>query len=358
MNRILTRIDLRDPVYLRSVEREGRFWKGNGGTDPVNPTELPIPLLRYRQERMAGDGHTDLYAYLRGLGPFRSALSIGCGSAIIEIELLKRGIIGHLTLVDISEESLDAAIRGVPKARRGDVTVLRQDLNAISLPHGHYDLIFCANVLHHIINLEHVLLELNASLSDNGIIFVDDFVGESRFQFSEGRLAMLRAVATIAHERTGVRTKGVTRTGRKSLINACPFEAVRSAELLDLIHQVFGKRTIRESTYGAVSSWMAQAIDMTDLHAHDAAEIFVVADRAIMAAGILPPLYVFGTYRKEPSPPRLRVKRWTRTEVKHHLPVRRFDEGLVLRIATRLQRVIGDGKLYGAMKRLYFRIRR
>lgn len=153
---VLTKIAPDNSVYKRAVVRESRFWKGQPD-DPTNPTSLPAPLLAYRAECETGEASSDRYSFIKALGPFKRGLSIGCGSAVVERELLRRGIVARFTFIDISEESLDALKRSLPSRLRSRVEIVCQDINFIDIA-GTYDFIFCANVLHHIVNLEHVLL--------------------------------------------------------------------------------------------------------------------------------------------------------------------------------------------------------
>jgi len=342
------------PIYRRAVHREGVFWTGQGN-DQAAPTHMPTALLGYRREREVGVANKDRFAYLRTLGPFRKGLSIGCGGADVERVMLARGIVKEFTFVDISEKSLQFLSSSLSPSMRKRTRIERQDLNFINLPAATYDFIFCANVLHHVVNLEHVLLELNKALTPDGILYIDDFIGEDRFQFSDARIAAINRVGKEAHERTGVEWQRMERTSRSSLINSCPFEAVRSADLGPLLHRIFGKQTVFERTHGAISGWMSTVIPFQQRNhkALDrAAEIFVRADRTTR----LPPLFLFGAYRKNPRPPRIVVRPWTKREIAHHLPVRLIDERYALRAGMTVQRLFG-GKIYATLKRTYFRLR-
>ena len=352
---MLTKIDAKLAVYKRAVRREGRFWRGQND-DPVRTTQLPRLCIKYRQRRETGT-EDDRYAALAKLGPFEDGLSIGCGSANTERELLKRGIVKRFTFIDISEESLQMLERALPKAHRGRVTLLRQDLNFIKLQPNTYDFIFCSAVLHHLINLEHVLLELNASLTPGGVLFVDEFIGENRFQSSDERIALLNAVGAIAQKKTGIKFTPVRRTSRRWLINLCPFEAVRSEDVLPLLRQIFKNQTLREETYGAVAEKTVDLIDLKVPQHDEAVAIIIAFDELIQKHDLLQPQWLVGIYRKNPAPPKLRVKRWSSSEVRHHLPVQVLDERFSVYLAGVLRRTIGQGALYQSIRALYFALR-
>jgi len=66
------------------------------------------------------------------------------------------------------------------------------DLNFIKLPENEYDIVYCHGVLHHIINLEYLLEQLYKTLKPHGVLVVYEFVGESKWQWSEKRLQVIR----------------------------------------------------------------------------------------------------------------------------------------------------------------------
>jgi hypothetical protein len=86
---------------------------------------------------------------------------------------------------------------------------------------------------------------------------------------------------------------------------------------------------------------------------NEAAKIFVAEDRKSK----LPPLFMFAVYKKNPKPPAWNVKPWSKAELKHHLPVGIFDEGIVLKLGNMLRSVLGEGKIYTAVKNTYLKMR-
>gem|GEM_PF-5686717 len=339
------------PIYRRAVRREGRFWQGQTD-DPVNPKDTPSALVAYRRFLETGDEQVDRFTALKKRGPFTRGLSIGCGSANVEVELLRRGIVKEFTFIDISEESLRRLQESLPPQLRRRVKILEQDLNFISLDEK-YDFIFCANVLHHLINLEHILVALHGALTEKGILYVDDFIGEDRFQFSDERIARINKIAREAQRHTGITIRPLERTNRNTLINSCPFEAVRSTDIMPILRKLF--IPIREREYGGVSGWSSVVVEYNKdkRRAEEAAKIFVAEDKKTR----LPPLFVIGIYRKKQSAT-VRAKPWTKKQIAHHLPVKWFDESIIVRLSGRLQHIIGNGKLYTSLKRMYFRFRR
>lgn len=354
-----TKIEQDHKIYKRALEREGKFWKGQT-VDPV-VGNYPTALQAYKDEvENGGAGRTQ---YLKKLGPFKRGISIGCGSANVEIALMKQGIVHEFTFVDVSQESLEMLEKSLTPALKKRAHILSQDINFLDLPENTYDFVFCANVLHHIINLEHVLLQLNKAVTENGIIFIDDFVGEDRFQFSDERIALINGVGKLASSHSKVPFTPMHRTSRNALINSCPFESIRSSDLHDLLKQLWGKTTVREGTYGAVSSWALVVLQIKQQtkkqreQLSHALDIFVAVDKLVMQHKWLTPLYISGTYKKNLKPPEWNVKKWSSTELKHHLPVRMFDERFAYNIGSHLRAALGEGAIYQLLKRTYLRFR-
>jgi SAM-dependent methyltransferase len=119
------------------------------------------------------------------------------------------------------------------------VSIINGDLNFITLKENSYDFIICRNVLHHIINLEECLFELTKSLTSNGILVIDDFIGENKFQRTEERMQAISNFQKTVKERYNIVSPSYCRTNSKVLTNNCPFEAIRSEDVYDVVQYYF-----------------------------------------------------------------------------------------------------------------------
>ena len=121
-----------------------------------------------------------------GLKP-RSGLSLGCGSGRAERFFLKRGICERFTGIDVAP---DAVVEAQAHADREGLPLryVCQDLNALDLGDQRFDLVICQTILHHVLQLEHVLDAIERALSPEGVFYVHDYIGETQFQFSDARL--------------------------------------------------------------------------------------------------------------------------------------------------------------------------
>lgn len=118
------------------------------------------------------------YEVKRHLGvaePLR-VLEAGCGR---EWELDLSGLEYHLTGVDLDEAALEARV-----ANRKDLDLaILGDLRTVSLPEGHYDLVYSAYVLEHVKGAEEVLGRLFKWAKPGGIVVLRIPDGDSVYGF-------------------------------------------------------------------------------------------------------------------------------------------------------------------------------
>ena len=99
--------------------------------------------------------------------------------------------------------------------------------------------------LHHIEALEHVLQQCRQALRPRGLLLVNEFVGPSRFQWTERQLDMANtALASIPSALRRDLAKGglkttVERPTVEHMIRTDPSESVRSAEIERLVKDHF-----------------------------------------------------------------------------------------------------------------------
>ena len=98
--------------------------------------------------------------FVRGLGPARRALDLGCGdgrmSALLDVE--------SLTAADVSPVALERARRRLPGAR---VVELSPDA-PLPLEDGAFDLVLCAETIEHVRDVQLLLSEIRRVLSPGG----------------------------------------------------------------------------------------------------------------------------------------------------------------------------------------------
>ncbi len=110
------------------------------------------------------------------VGHHDRALEVGAGTGYFSLNLLRAGVIGHATCLDISPGMLDA-LRG--NAQRlglsGLVETVATDAERLPFEDGSFDLVFGHAVLHHLPDLDQAFREFKRVLRPGGALF---FAGE------------------------------------------------------------------------------------------------------------------------------------------------------------------------------------
>ncbi len=188
--------DRTDPTYQKFLAKEIDYWTKPpvGGKDCIyldleHPLYHPKLLNRQRKFRSGSPDKTQIQ-YLLEKGPFQHALALSDSPALKK--MMAAGVAQRWTYNSISGRLTDLPISS------DHVTVISQDLNFASLKPETYDLILAEEVLHHIINIDALVTQIERALRPGGYFFVYDYAGEERFhwtpakrQYLDGLLAQI-----------------------------------------------------------------------------------------------------------------------------------------------------------------------
>lgn len=174
--------------------------------------------------------HKELQA--SGVSPGH-ALSLGCGSGQLERKMVSMGLCKTIDGCDISEPLLSMA-RTAAEKYNDSIKYFCADLNEPNFPHNRYDLIIGAGVFHHVENLEALFNNLKAALKPGGRLLMYDYVGPTRFQWTE--------------QQTHICNKWLKKLPKRfKRKQGYPFHYVAAKKIFDLIP-------------GAYSSWLQRCI--------------------------------------------------------------------------------------------------
>jgi len=118
-------------------------------------------------------------------------LSIGCGAGALERQLIERGLCQSVDGFDASVASLAIAreaARGI-----GGIRYFAADFNQCALPGNTYDAVFFHQSAHHVRRLERLFMQLLRGMKPDGIVYLDEYVGPSRFEWTAEQLAPQQA---------------------------------------------------------------------------------------------------------------------------------------------------------------------
>jgi SAM-dependent methyltransferase len=322
----LLRVTPDDPEYRQQAAAEAAFWQ------QVHPLSLEAtesqfvdgPVEPYVNERFTGDPRTDWATTIARWGTFRRGLMLGISSPKREIRVLETNPGLHVTLLDISAGAVERRGRMLEEQFRGRIATATADLNFLELPAERYDLIVSSSTIHHVTNLEHLAFQIDRALTAAGRFFLEDYVGEPRFEFSEAK----RRLFEILYDRDVARQPG----RKPGLIwldgsDLSPFCGVRSDEILDVFRRYLDEVQVRTAAALTIPMSRSRPADWDELWARVPrwkflralalrklgflrrgiganpeflAELFLLGDTA-SAAGLVRPGIAFAVYRKRSS---------------------------------------------------------
>ncbi len=178
-----------------------------------------------------------------GFHRFATALSLGCGDGPLERDLLAKGICSSLLGIDISADALALARSKAAALGLAGVEYRQGNLNALDLPDQAYEAAFFHQSLHHVEDLDACLAATAAALQPGGLLYLDEYVGPSRNEWSPALLA--DADRFFAALPASIRRR---RHLQAPLDRRDPTEAVRSSGILPAVSRHF--RIAERRDYG------------------------------------------------------------------------------------------------------------
>jgi SAM-dependent methyltransferase len=236
-------------------------WNAATGQAPAPQTRWwqHAPIRAHINRRIGGstrpgiaDGDIDLLRTWLAGRVLRNAISIGSGNGKKEIELLRAGIVEQFELYEISERRI---AEGESHAARHNVTDRirwRQEVIDFDTPHPGCDMVYWNNALHHMLDTANAVEWSKRSLNPRGVMYVNDFVGPDRMQWTPESLELASAARALlpdrllAHPKTGKpMSRAVRRPDAQRLKESDPTECADSAAILPAIRRHFPGAFIR-----------------------------------------------------------------------------------------------------------------
>jgi ubiquinone/menaquinone biosynthesis C-methylase UbiE len=216
------------------------YWDNHADEDTHSMVcwEFPEVVRSFDNRRVTGgDDIPALCWFYRSYGPFREAASVGCGTGILERCLVEaEHFDGQILGLDISPRSLEQARADC--SGYSNVRFEVADLNTLVWPSNVYDVVFAHGALHHIKKIDWLLGQIAYSLKPGGLLYVNDYVGPQRFQWSDSQLRLANDL--LAHvPAQWVKNQQVERCDPLELARRDPSEACQSHFIEDTIRAHF-----------------------------------------------------------------------------------------------------------------------
>lgn len=234
------------PSYEELLKQEAEVW---GASARQIANDYPPDWRYQRNTRDSAIVDADLIdAFLDHVQPGMNVLEIGCHVGWLTLAMAQRG--AHVTGIDLSSEAIAIAenyYKSVKDSVMGTAEYLVKDINTVDLPANTYDIIVAKAVLHHLIELEHVVDQIHKSLKPGGLFWVIDTHGSESLPavLAAGAFSFLLPTQTSYREKFShlLRYGTDTPSRVKASIEAeglSPFEGVgRATDWLDLLETFF-----------------------------------------------------------------------------------------------------------------------
>lgn len=267
--------------------------------------QSPVVMAELNR-RITGDPAVDQVVHFRDrfcAAPRRSALSLGSGSGHLEIRMAEVGVCDRMLGVDISEPRVQEAMGRVPPAFTGRVTFEVVDLESWH-PAERFDLVVARDVLHHVEDPAAWCARINELLTDDGLLYVHDFIGPARFQWTDRQLRIINRLLDRLPDRlrydiveaNGTLRAPVGRPDIERFIAADPSEAI-APRTIPAALEAHLEPVVVKPYGGAIFHQFFNRIMGNFVEDDDLVRMIMELDFILTDEGTLEPDYLWGVYR-------------------------------------------------------------
>ncbi|MCL2749766.1 MAG: class I SAM-dependent methyltransferase [Coriobacteriia bacterium] len=176
-------------------------------------------------------------------------VSVGCGLAQKEMRILQLGIVEKFILFELSEEAARIATKKAQELHLEDRIefhigdAFEYDFSNVCVDFVHWN-----NSLHHMFDVMAAIKWSYDLLEPNGVLYLDEYVGPSRFQYSDEVLQLVNDIRDdLPHKYLRISSESDAYYGRIPRLDLSffemegedPSEAVDSERILESIKEVF-----------------------------------------------------------------------------------------------------------------------
>jgi SAM-dependent methyltransferase len=234
-------------------------------------------------------------------------ISFGCGSGEKEIRWGSTGYFSRLEGVDLAPRRIETGMASVREAGLEQVVRL-QCGNMLEMPlqDGAYDVVMFQHSLHHMAPVEGVLSVASRILKPDGLLYLDEFVGPTRFQWTDDQLRLSNAILRLIPERyrrdeNGFMKRRVHRPGLLRMYLSDPSEAVDAGAIRGALSRLFEPVEVVEigaTLTQLVFSRISGNFDPEDPLANAYVELAAHIEETLIALGEIQSDQLTGVFRK------------------------------------------------------------
>lgn len=240
------------PAWRKRLQTSPLVWSYMNRRTCGEPLRAPnAGLHRLLKTRLAGQ-------------KLRSAISVGGGAGVKEMQLVRASLVDHVTVVELAQGRI-ALGRKLAKEAGLESRIDFVHGNAFQLFDGgsRFDLVHWNASLHHMFDVRSAVRWSRDILTPGGWFYFSEYVGPNRMQYSDQMLDQATAIRTLLPGRYRVRPDGkeiplrCQRLPLQGMIDRDPSECVDSEAILPAVRETFPEAEI--AALGGVGHMIALA---------------------------------------------------------------------------------------------------
>lgn len=266
---IITFEDFRD-VYIKALQRGSRFvlskfqFQGKERTkssfnvrDTMGLSWWTINEVKQRWNQLiTGDHQVGPEVYLTNYlaKEHLRVVSLGSGGSDREIHLAQLNPTWTITCVDFSEVRMDMAQEKAQTLGLTNISFQTENIYEYPYVESSIDVIMFHSSLHHVKNIKEFIPTISGSLTSEGLLIIDEYVGPNRLQYSSMQLKAINDCLDLLPSqykriyKTHLIKNRYYGSGLLRMILADPSECIDSTSILPTIHEYF--EILKEKNYG------------------------------------------------------------------------------------------------------------
>jgi SAM-dependent methyltransferase len=225
-------------VTETTASKAAQYWDQNREKSKDPTYWMAHPACRQAiNRRVSGSPHEwplDWFKRVYARRPFGRGASWGCGLGAFERSARRLEVVRDIDAFDVSQASLEDARREAGLEEIGGIHYQFGNFDDPHLSPRRYDIAFFHASLHHVSSLERLFRRLVFALKRGGAVYVDEYVGPSRGDWTRDHLKLAQAVLDM------LPSEGKLKAEIDIPIEANdPSEAIRSAEIPRFLSEFF-----------------------------------------------------------------------------------------------------------------------
>lgn len=186
--------------------------------------------------------------FVRKNNPVDRILSVGCGSGNLERHLAKLNAFKELDAIDIAPISIEIAKQKAEEENIKGINYECRNVEESNFPGKDYDAVFYNMSLHHMFHIDKILEQTREVMKPDAFLFVNEYVGPNRFDFTDREKEVISAIHTLIPEKFrislaqanyGSIQKEICLPHPDEVARVDPSESVCSAQIMSTIPKYF-----------------------------------------------------------------------------------------------------------------------